>query len=62
MTSFERSSRCSPFTTSTKLRDEQEMDEEYDIDAGEVADLVDALGVDSFAPDLPDRDFPRVRG
>jgi len=35
-----------------KLRDEQEMDEEYDIDAGEVADLVDALGVDSFAPDL----------
>ena len=27
-----------------KLRDEQEMDEEYDIDTDEVADLVDALG------------------
>ncbi len=35
-----------------KLRGEQEMDEEYDIEADEVADLVDALGVDSFAPDL----------
>jgi len=35
-----------------KLRDEQEMDEEYNIDVGEVADLVDALSVDAFAPDL----------
>jgi CRISPR-associated protein Csc3 len=35
-----------------KLRDEQQMDEEYDIDADEVADLVDALSVDAFAPDL----------
>ena len=35
-----------------KLYDEQEMDEEYDIDKDEVADLVDALNVDAFAPDL----------
>ncbi|WP_280518337.1 type I-D CRISPR-associated protein Cas10d/Csc3 [Halococcus dombrowskii] len=35
-----------------KLCDEQEMDEEYDIDEDEVADLVDALNVDAFAPDL----------
>jgi len=45
-----------------KLRDEQEMDEEYDIDTDEVADLVDALGVDSFASDLRIVDLPRVRG
>ncbi|WP_049904832.1 type I-D CRISPR-associated protein Cas10d/Csc3 [Natrialba asiatica] len=35
-----------------KLRDEQKMDKEYDIDTDEVADLVDVLGVDAFAPDL----------
>ena len=35
-----------------KLRDEQEINDEYDIAADEIANLVDALGVDAFAPDL----------
>ncbi|MFC7131433.1 type I-D CRISPR-associated protein Cas10d/Csc3 [Haloferax chudinovii] len=35
-----------------KLRDKQGIDEEYDINVDEVATLVDALGVGSFAPDL----------
>lgn len=40
-----------------KLRGEQEIDGEYDINANEVSDLVDALGVDTFAPSLRGETF-----
>ncbi|GGN23497.1 type I-D CRISPR-associated protein Cas10d/Csc3 [Halarchaeum nitratireducens] len=40
-----------------KLRGEQSMDEEYDIPREEVEELVDALGVDEFGPNLRIEDF-----